>query len=78
MTHYSPGDMVQRGYSRGEVIIAAPVGYRDQWCAVQFAKCELWVHSSELRPIVERLPFVPRVVGGSDHDIDTMPSEVAL
>ena len=77
MTRFHPGDMVMHGAHCGEIIAAWPIGYSDQFCSVRFGTKEQWIMAHELSPVVElRLPFVPRVVGGTDHHPDTAPSEV--
>ena len=76
MTSFRPGDMVLHGACLGKVIIAVPSGYDDELCSVQFGTKETWVMAHELVTVVENLPFVPRVVGGTDHHPDTAPSEI--
>ena len=77
MTRFHPGDIIMYGAHCGEIIFACPIGFIDQLCIVQFGTKEKWIMAHELSPVVElRLPFVPRVVGGTDHAIDTLPCEV--
>lgn len=76
MTRFHPGDMVLYGAHRGEIIAAWPVGHSDQFCSVRFGTKEKWIMAHELEPVVERLPFVPRVVGGTDYHPDTLPCDI--
>lgn len=75
MTRFRPGDPVLYGNRRGEVFSAWPVGYTGQICAVRFDNgISHWIMADELSLVVERLPFRPRVVGGTD--LDTLPSDM--
>ena len=76
MMHYRAGDMVYHGTRRGEVVIAAPCGWSGQICAVRFGNLEQWIMADELKLLVERLRFKPRIVAGIDFNDDTLPSEV--
>ena len=80
MTRYRPGDMVMHGERQGKVVEVCPCGYTSTLVCVRFPWREQffpkWIMADELQPVVERLPFRPRIVGGSDHHPDTLPSEL--
>ena len=72
MTRFHPGNRVSHFERRGEVIIAAPCGWRDQLCAVRFGNRETWIMAHELVSIdAAPAPFTPRVVGGTDYVRET-------
>ena len=70
MTRYRPGDQVFHGARRGEVVATQPCGYSGHIVRVYFDDCsDAWIMADELSPVVERLRFRPRVVGGTDMEV---------
>ena len=76
MTRFRAGDSVRYGDYCGLVLRADLCGHSGQICRVQFGDTKLYIMADELSPVVEWLPVALRVVGGSDHNPDTLPSEI--